>query len=131
MALIEPSDLERAKPNIKSGDIVLITPAGIANIPTARNISAMRPDLSKRAADWLVKKRVKIVGVDTAIVDHPLATSLGPHRNGPQIKYLIPEYRRRPAARRSTIFRNGIRRTGRCSQPASRRSRMSAAISTS
>ena len=26
-------------------------------------------------------------------VDHPLATSLGPHRNGPQIKYLLPEYK--------------------------------------
>ena len=38
---------------------------------------------------------------------------------------------RRPAARRSTIFRNGIRRTGRCSQPVSRPSRMSAAISMS
>jgi len=36
---------------------------------------------------------VKLVGVDTACVDHPLATSLGPHRNGPQIKYLLPEYK--------------------------------------
>ena len=40
-----------------------------------------------------MKKRVKLVGVDTACVDHPLATSLGPHRNGPQIKYLLPEYK--------------------------------------
>src|SRR5262249_25655733 len=35
----------------------------------------------------------KLVGVDTATVDHPLATSIGPHRNGPQIKYLLPEYK--------------------------------------
>jgi len=27
-------------------------------------------------------------------VDHPLATSIGPHRNGPQIKYLLPEYKK-------------------------------------
>ena len=40
-----------------------------------------------------MKKKVKLVGVDTACVDHPLATSLGPHRNGPQIKYLLPEYK--------------------------------------
>ena len=39
------------------------------------------PGLSKKAAEWLVKKKVKLVGVDTACVDHPLATSLGPHRN--------------------------------------------------
>jgi kynurenine formamidase len=51
------------------------------------------PGLSRRAAEWLVKKKVKLVGVDTACVDHPLATSLGPHRNGPQIKYLLPEYK--------------------------------------
>ena len=52
------------------------------------------PGLSKKAAEWLVKKKVKLVGVDTACVDHPLATSLGPHRNGPQIKYLLPEYKK-------------------------------------
>ena len=46
-----------------------------------------------RDRQWLVKKRVKLVGMDTACVDHPLATSLGPHRNGPQIKYLLPEYK--------------------------------------
>jgi kynurenine formamidase len=49
--------------------------------------------LSKHAAAWLAKKRVKLVGIDTACIDHPLATSLGPHRNGPQIKYLLPEYK--------------------------------------
>ena len=42
-----------------------------------------------------MKKKVKLVGVDTACVDHPLATSLGPHRNGPQIKYLLPEYKKK------------------------------------
>ena len=36
----------------------------------------------------------RLVGVDTATVDHPLATSIGPHRNGPQIKYLLPEYKK-------------------------------------
>src|SRR5436853_260150 len=40
------------------------------------------------------KHGVMTVGVDTGTVDHPLATSLGPHRNGPQIKYLLPEYKK-------------------------------------
>ena len=69
------------------------TQAGIADTRTAKSISAMRPGLSKAAAQWLVNKKVKLVGVDTAYVDHPLATSLGPHRNGPQIKDLLPEYK--------------------------------------
>jgi kynurenine formamidase len=36
---------------------------------------------------------VKLVGVDSATVDHPLATSLGPHRNGPQIRDLPQQYK--------------------------------------
>jgi len=51
------------------------------------------PGLSKAAAVWLAAKNVKLVGIDTATIDHPLATSIGPHRNGPQIPYLLPEYR--------------------------------------
>ena len=91
--LIEPSDLERANPGIKSGDIVLIDTGWHRKYSDSKEYFGHAPGLSKRAADWLAKKRVKLVGIDTATVDHPLATSLGPHRNGPQIKYLIPEYR--------------------------------------
>jgi kynurenine formamidase len=89
---IEASDLERAKPAIKAGDIVLINTGWHSRYADSKEYFGYAPGLSKRAAEWLVKKRVKLVGIDTATVDHPLATSLGPHRNGPQIKYLIPEY---------------------------------------
>ena len=91
--LIEPSDLERTKPQIKAGDIVLINTTWHRKYSDSKEYFGYAPGLSKRAAEWLVKKRVKLVGVDTACVDHPLATSLGPHRNGPQIKFLIPEYK--------------------------------------
>ena len=91
--LIEPSDLERAKPAIKSGDIVLINTGWHRRYSDSKEYFGYAPGLSKHAAEWLAKKRVKIVGVDTACVDHPLATSLGPHRNGPQMKYLLPEYK--------------------------------------
>jgi kynurenine formamidase len=91
--LIEPSDLERAKPAIKAGDIVLINTGWHRKYADSKEYFGYAPGLSKHAAEWLVKKRVKLVGVDTACVDHPLATSLGPHRNGPQIKYLLPEYK--------------------------------------
>jgi len=91
--LIEPSDLERAKPQIKAGDIVLINTGWHRKYADSKEYFGYAPGLSKHAAEWLVKKRVKLVGIDTACIDHPLATSLGPHRNGPQIKYLLPEYK--------------------------------------
>jgi kynurenine formamidase len=91
--LIEPSDLERIKPQIKAGDIVLINTGWHRKYADSKEYFGYASGLSKHAAEWLVKKRVKLVGIDTACIDHPLATSLGPHRNGPQIKYLLPEYR--------------------------------------
>jgi kynurenine formamidase len=91
--LIEPSDLERAKPAIKAGDIVLINTGWHRKYADSKEYFGYAPGLSKHAAEWLAKKRVKLVGIDTACIDHPLATSLGPHRNGPQIKYLLPEYK--------------------------------------
>jgi len=91
--LIEPSDLERTKPQIKAGDIVLINTGWHRKYSDSKEYFGYAPGLSKHAAEWLVKKRVKLVGIDTACIDHPLATSLGPHRNGPQIKYLLPEYK--------------------------------------
>ena len=99
--LIEPADLERAKPKIQPDDIVLINTVWHHKYADSKEYFGYAPGLSKRAAEWLVKKQVKLVGVDTACVDHPLATSLGPHRNGPQIKYLIPEYKQ--ATRREAI----------------------------
>jgi len=57
---------------------------------------------SRPRREWLVRKGVKTVGVDTATVDHPLATSIGSSQ-GPQIKYLLRNIRKRRAARRSRI----------------------------
>jgi kynurenine formamidase len=99
--LVEPKDLENAKPAIRAGDIVLINTGWHKKYTDSKEYFGHAPGLSKKAAQWLVKKRVKLVGVDTACVDHPLATSLGPHRNGPQIKYLLPEYKQ--ATRREAI----------------------------
>jgi kynurenine formamidase len=91
--LVEPSDLERAEPKIKAGDIVLINTGWHTKYSDSKEYFGYAPGLSKAAAAWLVDKRVKMLGVDTACVDHPLATSLGAHRNGPQIKYLPGEYK--------------------------------------
>jgi kynurenine formamidase len=99
--LIEAADLERAKPKIQPDDIVFINTGWHRKYADSKEYFGYAPGLSKGAAEWLVKKRAKLVGVDTACVDHPLATSLGPHRNGPQIKYLIPEYKQ--ATKREAI----------------------------
>jgi kynurenine formamidase len=91
--LIEPADLERAEPQVLADDIVLINTGWHNKYSDSKEYFGHAPGLSRRAAEWLVGKGVKLVGVDTATVDHPLATSIGPHRNGPQIKYLLPEYK--------------------------------------
>ena len=91
--LIEPKDLETATPAVLAGDIVLINTGWHRRYADSKEYFGYAPGLSEAAARWLVEKKVKLVGVDTACVDHPLATSLGPHRNGPQIKYLLPEYK--------------------------------------
>lgn len=90
---IEPADLEKATPKILADDIVLINTGWHRRYADSKEYFGYAPGLSKAAAQWLVEKKVKLVGVDTGTVDHPLATSIGPHRNGPQIKYLLPEYK--------------------------------------
>src|SRR5665213_3382226 len=45
------------------------------------------------AGEWLVKKKVKVVGHDTQANDHPLPTAIGPQRNGPLHPHLAEEYR--------------------------------------
>jgi kynurenine formamidase len=91
--LIEPADLERAQPQVLAGDIVLVNTGWHRKYSDSKEYFGHAPGLSKRAAEWLVQKGVKLLGVDTATVDHPLAASIGPHRNGPQVKYLLPEYK--------------------------------------
>jgi len=91
--LIEPQDLEKAEPKVEPDDIVLINTGWHKKYSDSKEYFGHGPGLSRRAAEWLVARRPKLVGVDTATVDHPLATSIGPHRNGPQIKYLLPEYK--------------------------------------
>lgn len=90
---IEPADLEKATPKVAAGDIVLINTGWHHRYGDSQDYFGRAPGLTKAAAEWLIAKKVKLVGVDTATVDHPLATSIGPHRNGPQIKYLLPEYK--------------------------------------
>lgn len=86
--LVTPGDLEEGGPELYPGDIVIINTGWHRHYSDSQSYFGHGPGLSKEAAAWLADRDVKLVGIDTATVDHPLATSLGPHRNGPLIPVL-------------------------------------------
>jgi kynurenine formamidase len=100
--LVTADDLAQARPAPEPGDIVIIATGWHVKYSDSQAYFGHAPGLSKDAAQWLVAGGVKLVGIDTAAIDHPLATSLGAHRNGPLIKDLPRQYEqatgRKPAA---------------------------------
>ncbi len=90
--VVTAADLEAAKPGVKKGDIVVIVTGWHHRYSDSLEYYGESPGLSKDAAQWLVEKECKMVAVDTQQVDHPLATSLGPHRGGPTMRRLAGEY---------------------------------------
>jgi kynurenine formamidase len=90
--LIEPADLERAG-EVGPGDIVIINTGWHHRYSDSMEYFGHGPGLSGAAAQWLVDREVKLLGIDTATIDHPMATSLAGHRGGPVIKQLPRDYR--------------------------------------
>jgi kynurenine formamidase len=78
------------------------------------------PGFVPSAGEWFVEKKVKVVGHDTQANDHPLATAIGPQRNGPLHPHLAEEYRQWSGGRdwkedfpdwepvHRILFKNGI-----------------------
>jgi kynurenine formamidase len=95
--LVEPEDLERATPEVRRGDIVIINTGWHHRYSDNMEYFSHAPGLSAAAARWLLEREVRFVGVDTATVDHPLATNLGQsHRLiGPLVVELPRRYRER------------------------------------
>jgi kynurenine formamidase len=91
--LVTPADLDRASVQVEAGDIVIINTGWHRKYSDSQEYFGDAPGLTLEAADWLVARGVKLVCVDTAAIDHPLATSLGLHRNGPAMKALPGRYR--------------------------------------
>jgi kynurenine formamidase len=91
---VTDKDLEKATPEILLGDIVIIATGWHKMYSDSKEYFGYAPGLVKSAAEWLVKKGVKLVGIDTGDIDHPCATSLVNHREGPQVKYLMQEYKK-------------------------------------
>ncbi len=90
--LIEPADLESAG-DVGHGDMVMINTGWHHQYSDSMEYFGHGPGLSGAAARWLVQREVKLVGIDTATIDHPMATSLAGHRGGPIVKELPRQYR--------------------------------------
>lgn len=91
---IGAAELEAASPAIRRGDIVVIVTGWHRRYSDSQVYFGHAPGLSDEGAAWLVERGVRLVAMDTPQIDHPLATSLGAHRNGPRIKGLAAAYER-------------------------------------
>ena len=77
---------------MRPGDVVIINTGWHKKYEDNDEYFAYCPGLVPSAADWLIEKKIKVVGHDTQANDHPLATAIGPHRNGPLLPPLAKEY---------------------------------------
>ena len=86
-------DLEKAAGKIvRPRDVVIINTGWHHQYEDSEDYFCKCPGFVKSAGDWFVEKKVKVVGHDTQANDHPLATAIGPHRNGPLHPHLKDEY---------------------------------------
>ena len=90
--VITAEDIKAATPAIEAGDIVVICTGWHKKYSDGLEYFGEAPGLTKDAAEYLVQAGAKMVGIDTPFVDVPLATHMGPHRGGPQMKRLAPAY---------------------------------------
>jgi kynurenine formamidase len=91
--VVTPDDLEKATPKIRKNDIVMINTGSHNNWGDNPDYFAYSPGLYKEAAEWLVEKGVRLVGIDVQALDHPLGTVLAGHGPGPIQPFLNDEYK--------------------------------------
>ena len=90
---ITADDLERACGHaVRPYDVIVINTGWHHKYEDNDEYFAYCPGLVPSAADWMIDHQVKVVGHDTQANDHPLATAIGPHRNGPLLPHLAREY---------------------------------------
>lgn len=91
--VITAADLAATGSAVRQGDVVVIVTGWHHRYADGLEYFGESPGLSGDAAQWLVDKQCRMVAIDTQQVDHPLATSLGPHRGGPKMRRLAEHYR--------------------------------------
>ncbi len=88
-------DLEKAAGKIvRPRDVVIINTGWHHKYDDSEEYFCYAPGFVKSAGEWFVEKKVKVVGHDTQANDHPLATAIGPQRNGPLHPHLAEEYKK-------------------------------------
>lgn len=102
--LVTAADLDKVGERIEGDDIVLINTGWHHKYGDSLEYFGDAPGLAEDAADWLIDRGVKLVGTDTAAIDHPLATNLGLHRGGPRMRYLPGQYEEQTARDPKTDF---------------------------
>src|SRR3982074_544484 len=125
-------DLEKAAGKVvRPRDVVIVNTGWHKLYEDNEDYFCRAPGFVPSAGEWFVEKKVKVVGHDTQANDHPLATAIGPQRNGPLHPTLPTNTRSgREGATGRMTFRNGSQSTASCSRTASSASRTSAATST-
>lgn len=91
--MITVEDLEARADRIGAGDLVILVTGWHRRYSDSLEYYGDSPGLGVAAAEWLVDRDVGLVGIDTPQIDHPLATSLGPHRGGPLMNRLARKYK--------------------------------------
>jgi kynurenine formamidase len=80
--VVTPDDLEKARPRIQPGDIVIVNTGWHHTYGDNADYYAYSPGFYAEAGEWFVERGVKAVGTDTQALDHPLATAIAPHGPG-------------------------------------------------
>ena len=114
-------DLEKAAGKVvRPRDVVIVNTGWHHKYDDSEEYFCYAPGFVPSAGEWFVEKKVKVVGHDTQANDHPLATAIGPQRNGPLHPHLAEEYRKWSGGRdwkddfpdwepvHRILFRNGI-----------------------
>ena len=88
-------DLEKAAGKVvRPRDVVIVNTGWHKKYEDSEDYFCYAPGFVPSAGEWFVEKKVKVVGHDTQANDHPLATAIGPQRNGPLHPHLADEYKK-------------------------------------
>ena len=88
-------DLEKAAGKVvRPRDVVIVNTGWHKKYEDSEDYFCYAPGFVPSAGEWFVEKKVKVVGHDTQANDHPLATAIGPQRNGPLHPHLAAEYKK-------------------------------------
>jgi kynurenine formamidase len=114
-------DLEKAAGKVvRPRDVVIVNTGWHKLYGDNEDYFCRAPGFVSSAGEWFVEKKVKVVGHDTQANDHPLATAIGPQRNGPLHPHLAAEYKQWSGGRdwkddfpewepvHRILFKNGI-----------------------